>query len=100
MQLKIEQLERHTETGIVFTAHWRASIQDGSYYATIYGSVQLPEPEGNIIPYEELTEEIVLGWLTGILGEEFVSSMEATLLAQIETQKNPPTASGLPWAQG
>lgn len=97
---KIAQLERTAETGAVVTAHWRVTAQDGDYTASAYGSETFtsPDPESeNFVPFEDLTEADVLGWVWNKegFGKE---QIEANLAAQIETEKNPPVVPGLPWA--
>jgi len=92
----IVQLEREINDGYVFTAHWEVTAQEGDLYARIYGSLGLQRPEDEFIPFEDLTEEIVISWVKEKL-ETDVSEYENSLLAQIELQKNPPTTTGLPW---
>jgi hypothetical protein len=92
----IIKLEREIYDGYVFTAYWRVIAQEGNHYAMHNGSLALQRPEGELIPYEDLTEEIVISWVKEKLGND-VSEYEDSLLAQIELQKNPPTATGLPW---
>lgn len=93
---KIEQLERQTNTGGVVVAHWRATAQDEGYAATVYGSVGFtPDPTAsNFVPYEDLTESNILTWVWGQVDK---TETEASLAAQIETQKTPSVVSGLPW---
>ena len=93
----IPQLERHTADGIVFTAHYTVDANDGTYSAGAYGSIGLEAPEDNIIPYADLTPEIVIGWVQDKLGEEQVESISAALQGQIDEQRAPSKASGLPW---
>ena len=93
----IAQLERHTADGIVFTAHYTVDAKDGTYSAGAYGSVGLEAPEDNIIPFADLTPEIVIGWVQDKLGEEQVESISAALQGQIDEQRAPSKASGLPW---
>jgi hypothetical protein len=97
----IANLERETEDNFVFTAHWTVNAveEDGeeSFSASAYGSIGLERPE-NLIPYEDLTEEIVVEWVKEKMGEEAVEAVEAALLAQIAEQKAPSKASGVPWA--
>jgi hypothetical protein len=88
----IQQLDRKTEDGFVTTVHWRCDATDGGFSANVYGSVGFIG--GLITPYEDLTQEQVLGWVWGSVDK---SSTEARLLNQIESKKNPVTASGLPW---
>jgi hypothetical protein len=68
-----------------------------SFSAGAYGSIGLERPD-NLIPYEELTKEIVVGWVKERMGEEQVETTETALLAQIAEQKAPSKASGVPWA--
>jgi hypothetical protein len=95
----IAQMERHTADGIVITVHYTVDANDGTYSAGAYGSVGLEAPEGNVIPYADLTPEIVVGWTKSKLGgEEKVAEIETALLAQITEQKAPQKAQGLPWS--
>ena len=93
----IAQLERHTADGIVFTVHYTVDVNDGTYSAGAYGSIGLEAPEDNIIPFASLTPEIVIGWVQDKLGEEQVESISAALQGQIDEQRAPSKASGLPW---
>ena len=94
----IAQLERHAADGIIFTAHYTVDANDGTYSAGAYGSVGLEAPEGNVIPYSDLTPEVVIGWVQEKLGgAEKVAEIQAALQAQIDQQRTPTTATGLPW---
>jgi hypothetical protein len=100
----IQQLERKANDGFVVNVHWRYSMTDVDeigkyYYADTYSVAsysQDPEVEG-YIPYEELTKEIVVGWVKDSLGEERLEEMEKSLADQIQAQKNPPILTGFPW---
>ena len=95
---KIAQLERETADGYVFIAHYTVDAEDGTYRAGAYGSIGLERPEGELIPFADLTEEIVVGWVKDKLGEEQVENIEAALQAQLNEQAAPTKAAGLPWA--
>ena len=69
----VSQLERTTTDDVVTTAHTRDADSP------------------TLVAYADLTEATVVGWLT--LDE----GLEANLLAQIEEQKNPTSATGLAW---
>ena len=95
----IAQLERHTADGIVYTAHYTVDANDGTYSAGAYGSIGLEAPEGDVIPYADLTPEIVIGWVKERLGgDDKVEEIEAALQAQLDEQHAPSRASGVPWA--
>jgi hypothetical protein len=91
----IAQLERHTADGIVMTAHYTVDANDGTYSAGAYGSIGLEQPDPNsVIPYADLTPEIVIGWVQDKLN---VEEIEAALQAQLDEQHAPTKAAGLPW---
>jgi hypothetical protein len=91
----INNLERHTADGIVFTVHWTVAANDGTYTSSSYGSIGLEQPEGNVIPYADLTAEIVIGWVQDRLD---VPAIEAALQSQLNEQAAPTKAAGVPWA--
>jgi len=101
MNWKINTLEytNDSDKGVV-TAHWDCShtetVEDLSYSGRRYGSCSFqPEPSSEgYIAFDDLTEEIVLGWVKAEVGEEDV---EASITAQIEAKKNPATLKGLAW---
>ena len=95
----VAQMERHTADGIVFTVHYTVDANDGTYSAGAYGSVGLEQPEGNVILYADLTPEIVIGWVKEKLGgDEKVAEIQSALQGQIDQQRTPTTAQGLPWS--
>lgn len=94
----VANLERHTEDGYVFTVHYTVAAKDEAYSASAYGSIGLERPEEGMIPFADLTEEIVIGWVKDKFGAEKVAEIEAALQAQIDEQHAPTKASGVPWA--
>jgi hypothetical protein len=94
---KIANLERETEDGFVFTAHYTVNADDGTYTSGAYGSIGFERPD-NLIPFSQLTEETVVGWVKEKFGEEKVAEIEAALQSQIDEQKHPTKAAGVPWA--
>jgi hypothetical protein len=94
----VAQLERETEDGFVFTVHYTVAANDGVYSSSAYGSLGLERPEGEMVPFADLTEEIVVGWVQDKFGEEKVAEIEAALQAQLDEQHSPSKASGLPWS--
>jgi hypothetical protein len=60
----------------------------------VYSTCSWPDGQP-VIPYADLTQEEVLGWIweSGVDKE----ATEAAVAAQIEAQKNPVSATGVPW---
>jgi hypothetical protein len=92
----IANLERNVADGGVTVAHWRVTEVDGDYSASSYGIVGF-EPDASdpsFVAYDNLTESDVLGWVWAQVDQ---AATEADLTVNIEAQKNPVTADGMPW---
>lgn len=95
---KVSQLERETADGFVYTAHYTVNASDGTYSSGAYGSVGFERPD-TLIPYSDLTEDQVIEWVKEkIGGSEKVTEIEAALQSQLDEQRTPTKASGIPWS--
>ena len=90
----IAQLERKTSDGFVITVHYRVTAVDGEYTASTYGTVGYTQESETFIPFADLTEATVVGWVKDSLGEETV---QEALASQIEAEKFPAQIAGMPW---
>ena len=90
----VVQMDRQTADGFVTTVHYNVSAVDEEFTASTYGTVGFTKEEMEYVPYEQLTQEQVIGWVQDSLGKDTV---EEALATQIEAQKNPVSESGLPW---
>jgi hypothetical protein len=100
----ISQLECYPQhegkTDVVFTVHWRRQATDGSgHNADIYGSQAITlNPDETFVPYANLTQAEVIGWLEAAMGADTLAAQEAALDKQIADQVTPPvTHPPLPW---
>ena len=101
----ISTLERELSDGGVIVAHWRATdsetVGEGddavTYTASSYGTCGFTYDASSpdFTPYDDLTEEQVLGWCWNDGVDK--DGIEASLAANINDQKNPTTADGVPW---
>jgi hypothetical protein len=82
----------------VYIVHHTVVANDGTYSSSAYGSLGFEAPESDPIPFADLTPEIVTGWVKNKFGAEKVAEIEAALQAQIDEQRAPSKASGVPWA--
>jgi len=89
----INNLDRLTSTDYVTTVHYNVTKVDGEFSASTYGTVSF-EAGTPTTPYASLTKAQVIEWVKDKLGEEVI---EASLASQIAAQKNPTTATGMPW---
>ena len=71
---------------------------DGTYTASIGGNTQFnsADQEGAFIPYDQLTEATVIGWIP----ESAITSAQACVQGQINSLITPPVSpanTALPW---
>jgi len=90
----ITQLDRLTANGFVTTAYWQATAVDEQYSVSAYGACGWADSEPTI-PYDQLNQDMVLNWVWANGVDK--SEIEASLANQLELQKNPVSATGLPW---
>lgn len=91
------------QTDVITTVFYTVVADDGAgHTANIQSIQQTPlDPLVPFIPYPDLTNDIVIGWVQDDLGESGIASIYACLDAQIENQINPPLTPQsfpLPWA--
>ena len=94
----ISTLERELSDGGVIVAHWRCTASDGDYSASSYGTCGFTYDASSpdFVPYDSLTEATVLGWVWD-QADGWKDDVEAALQANIDAEKNPTTADGVPW---
>ena len=86
------------DPGFVVNVLWTVTGVDGSNTASIDGNSQFTVQEGTFIPYDQLTEAVVIGWIPA----EQIASAQACVQGQIDSMINPPVSpqnTPLPWGQ-
>ena len=94
-QWNVVQMDRLISDGFVVTVHYTVNAVDGEFTAYTYGTVGYTQEDKSYVPYADLTQAEVIGWVQESLGKDKV---EEGLTARIEAQKNPVQETGLPWA--
>ena len=102
---QISQMERTLADGGVVVCHWRANASETvgegddavTYSASNYGTAGFtPDPSSSDwVAYDSITEKVALDWCFANGVDK--DAIEASLAANIEAQKNPTQASGVPW---
>jgi len=82
----------------VVNAIWQVTGVSGANTASIGGNTQFnsADQEGAFIPYDQLTEATVIGWIP----ESAIISAQACVQGQIDSMINPPVSpenTPLPW---
>lgn len=86
------------EPDYVVNVLWTVTGVDGQYTASIDGNTTFSSQQGStFIPYEQLTEATVIGWIT----PEQIASAQACVQGQLDSMANPPASPAntpLPWS--
>ena len=87
----------------VVNAIWTLQGSDGTNTASIQGNTQfeVQASDPNFVPYANLTNAIVIGWVQAALGAQGIANYEANVQGQINSIENPPVSPAntpLPWA--
>ena len=101
----LQTIDEVNETDFVTTILYRVNCTeevDGKEYkaSTLNSVIIEPKEEEGFVPYADLTEEQVIGWVKELLGKEGVDSIEKSLASQVDKKINPPVVpvnKTLPW---
>jgi hypothetical protein len=85
------------ETNVVYNVHWivtgtsdKLDSNLNHYSATNIGTQVVPlDPETPFIPFEDLTNEIIVGWTKDAMGVDQVQAIEDSIASQIAEKLNP-----------
>ena len=99
---KVLEMNHQESDGYVVEVTTVCEKKDGPGYARkVFISEYEGVPGTGYIPYEDLTEEVVLSWVKDDLGAGVVlqteTNIDAAALANKEAILNPPVKSGTPW---
>ena len=83
--------EYESNSDVVYNVHWRLNAvsdqqdsEGNNYTATVYGTQILTVDDiGSFIPFADLTNDTVTGWVTTGMGEDEVDNLKSGLDAQI-----------------
>ena len=86
-----------SHSDVVYNVHWRLNAEsdqqdaDGNNYsATVYGTHSVNADDiANFIPFADLTNDTVTGWVTTGMGDDEVASLKSGLDSNIDGQINP-----------
>ena len=99
----IAQIKRIPSNGLVIEVTYIMNFTLEGETDRKVGSIELSGStnDPNFIPYEDLTEQIVLNWVQNEIGASAITSIETEfqtrLQEKIDRKNNPPFLTGIPW---
>ena len=90
------------ETDVVTRACYTVLADDGEGHTADYSNFAYTplDPSVPFIPFVDLTNDIIIGWVQYNIGPDLVAAIEGSLAIQVERQVNPPPQPEvlpLPW---
>ena len=96
-KIKIQKLEYiptyNTYEKVVNKVYWNYEATKGIISTGIGGSTDLTPPESIFVPFENLQEDIVIGWISGSLD---INNLQSTLNNSIDNIENPKIIQSIP----
>jgi len=82
---------------VVYVVHWRLNAESdqqdaegNNYSASVYGTHSVNADDiTNFIPFADLTNDTVTGWVTTGMGDDEVANLKSGLDSNIDNQINP-----------
>jgi hypothetical protein len=89
-----------SHSDVVYNVHWRLNAvsdqthevdgEDVHYTATCYGTHSVNADDiSSFVPFADLTNDLVTGWVTDGMGEDEVDNLKSGLDNDIDNQINP-----------
>jgi len=86
-----------SHSDVVYNVHWRLNAESdqqdaegNNYSASVYGTHSVNADDiSSFIPFADLTNDIVTGWVTSGMGDDEVQSLKDGLDSNIDSQINP-----------
>ena len=86
-----------SHSDVVYNVHWRLNAESdqqdsegNNYSASVYGTHSVNADDiSNFIPFADLTNDIVTGWVTSGMGDEEVANLKSGLDSNIDSQITP-----------
>ena len=96
-KIKITKLEYiptyNTYEKVVNKVYWNYEATKGIISTGIGGSTDLTPPESIFVPFDNLQEDIVIGWISGSLD---IINLQSTLNNSIDNIENPKIVQSVP----
>ena len=89
--------EHDSHSDVVYNVHWRLNAESdqqdaegNNYSASVYGTHSVNADDiSDFIPFADLTNEIVTGWVTTGMGDDEVANLKSGLDAKIADEITP-----------
>ncbi len=87
MQFEWKVLDRIThENGVILDALYGCWAREGRFMQEVLGTMTFTYNPANIIPFDQVDKDTILGWVFGNLGEQGRADIEAQAAAKLQAE--------------
>ena len=89
------------DPGFVVRVFWTLTGTDNGVSAALTGVSEFAQPGDPFTPYDQLTQDQVIGWVQASISPQEQANMEISINANIQSRLNPPPTpepQPLPWS--
>lgn len=93
--------EGQNQDAVVQTYWTKTGTDEDGHEGTFSGATPFTSvdvPSGQFVPFAELTEATVLGWIQAVVVGGYEEHVNAQIQKQIDEKHNPIVEAALPWA--
>ena len=93
--------EGQNQEAVVQTYWTKTGVDEDGHEGTFSGATPFTSvnvPAGEFVPFAELTEATVLGWIQAVVVGGYEEHVNAQIQKQIDEKHNPVVEAALPWA--
>jgi hypothetical protein len=96
MDWKINFVERMKSNGFILQVVWECSSEQNGFVGRLTDTLgfEVKDPQ---VPFEQVTEPMIVDWIKNKLGPHKVLEVEKTVQAMIEANIANTKAAGAPW---
>jgi hypothetical protein len=96
MLWKINHVERAKSNGFILKVIWECNDSRNGFVGRLTDTFgfEVDEPK---IPFDQVTEEMVIGWVKEKLGQHEVNRIESVVQSMIDDNINNDKVTGTPW---
>lgn len=89
------------DPGFVARVFWTLTGTDGGISSSLTGVSEFAQPGDPFTPYDQLTQDQVIGWVQASIDPQELANMEIAITANIQSRLAPPPTpepQPLPWS--
>lgn len=74
------------DNGVILDALYGCFAREGRFMQEVLNTASFTPDLGNLIPFDQVDKDTILGWVFGVLGEQGKTDIEAQAAAKLQAE--------------